>query len=118
MDGSICDQNLQLVLTILGESASAAEPRVHTTLPKVDKVEISSAEALTVPALVARPESKVMDDTLFDDNLNLLNFVMVVSLIACWMSYQLQRYWPDLEKLDGLAFVLLDTSLDFHVLSH
>jgi hypothetical protein len=67
----------------------AAEPRVQTTLPKVDKVDTSSIEAPTIPTLVARPGSKVSDDTPFDDDFNLLNFAAVVFWIACWMSFLL-----------------------------
>jgi hypothetical protein len=44
LHGSLHGQNLQLVLTILGESALAPEPMVRTTPPKVDKVDTSSAE--------------------------------------------------------------------------
>jgi hypothetical protein len=41
---SLRSQNLQHVLTISGGRAPAAEPIVHTTLPKVDKAGTSSME--------------------------------------------------------------------------
>jgi hypothetical protein len=53
LHGSLCDQNLQLVLTIPSESASAVEPKVPTTLPKVDMVDTSSTEVPMAHALVA-----------------------------------------------------------------
>jgi hypothetical protein len=56
----------------------------------VDKANISSSEAPVVQALVARPESKVPDDTLVDDDPDLLNFTIVESGIACSMSSLLQ----------------------------
>jgi hypothetical protein len=71
-----------------------------------------------VPTLVTRPGSKVLDDTPFDDDANLLNFVMAVSWMACWTSCQLQNYWFDPEKLDDLIFTLRDTGPAFPVLSH
>jgi hypothetical protein len=95
MCDSLHDQNLQLVLTILCESASAVEPTVHTTPPKVGKADTSSTEVPMVPALVARPGSKASDDTPIDDDPTLLNSIMVASLIACCTSSLLQRYWPD-----------------------
>jgi hypothetical protein len=76
---SLCGQNLQLVLTILGGSASATEPTVRTTPPKVDKVGTSSVEARMTRALVARPGSKALDDNLVDDDSNLLNLIVVES---------------------------------------
>jgi hypothetical protein len=42
-------------------------------------------------ALVARPGSKVPDDNLVDDYLNLLNFTVVESEIVCRISSRLQR---------------------------
>jgi hypothetical protein len=45
---------------------------------------------------VARPKSKAPDDNLDNDNLNLLNFVVVGSEIACRMNSRLQICWPDL----------------------
>jgi hypothetical protein len=77
--GSLCDQNLQLVLTIPSGSASEAEPTVRTTPPKVGKADTSSAEVPMVPTLVAQPGSKALDDTAFDNDLMLLNSTMVVS---------------------------------------
>jgi hypothetical protein len=50
MYGSLRDQNLKLVRTIPSESALTVEPRVRTTLSKVDT---SSVEAPTTQALVA-----------------------------------------------------------------
>jgi hypothetical protein len=47
---------------------------VRTTPPKEEKVGTSLAEAPTAQALVARPRSKVPDDTRADDNPELLNF--------------------------------------------
>jgi hypothetical protein len=92
------DHNLQLVLTILSESASAMEPTVSTTLPKMDKVDTSSVEAPTAQASIARSGSKVSDDNPIDDDPNLLNFSAVVSWITCWMSSLLQTCWPDSGK--------------------
>jgi hypothetical protein len=63
---------------------------VCTTPLKVDKANISSSEAPVVQALVARPESKVPDDTLVDDDPDLLNFTIVEYGIACSMSSLLQ----------------------------
>jgi hypothetical protein len=61
----------------------------RTTLPKEDKVGISSAEAPTAQALVARLGSKALDDTLIDDDPNLLTFGTVKSEIVCRMSSRL-----------------------------
>jgi hypothetical protein len=83
---SLHGQNPRQVLTIPGQSASVVEPMDRTTPPKEDKVGTSSAEAPTAQALVARPESEAPDDNLGDDNLNLLNFVVVGSEIACRTS--------------------------------
>jgi hypothetical protein len=58
------------------------EPMVRTALSKVGKVEKSLVEVPTVPVLVAQPGSKAPDDTPFDDDPILLNFVAVVSWIA------------------------------------
>jgi hypothetical protein len=52
---------------------------------------------------VARLGSKVPDDASVDDDPDLLNFTMAVPLIGCWMSFQSQKYWPDLGKPDGLV---------------
>jgi hypothetical protein len=71
---------------------SVAGPRVHTNLHKVDKTDTSSAEA--------RPGSTALDGNPADDDPNLLNFVVVESGIACWMSSLLQMFWPDSGKLD------------------
>jgi hypothetical protein len=62
---------------------------VRTTLPKEDKVGTSSAEAPTAQALVARPRSKVPDDTLANDDPELLYFGAVESEIVCRMSSRL-----------------------------
>jgi hypothetical protein len=83
---SLWGQNIQLVMTILGESASSAEPMVHTTQPKVDKVDTLSVEAPMVRALAAQPRSKAPDDNPADDDLDLLNFTAVGSWITWWMS--------------------------------
>jgi hypothetical protein len=72
----------------------------HTTLPKEDKVDTSSAEVPTAQALVARPRSMVPNDGLGDDNPDLLNFATVESEIVCWMSSRLQKCWPDSGKPD------------------
>jgi hypothetical protein len=72
-------QNLLKVLTFPSEVVSTTEPTVHTTLPKVDKVDTSSAEDPTAQALAAQPRSKASDDYLIDDDLDLLNFVAVES---------------------------------------
>jgi hypothetical protein len=50
---------------------------VHTTPPKEDKVGTSSAEAPTAQAMVARPKSKTSDDSLADNDPDLLNFAAV-----------------------------------------
>jgi hypothetical protein len=71
---------------------------VHTSPPKEDKVGTTSAEATTAEALVARPESKALDDNLADDDPDLLNFYTAESKIICRMSSQLQRCWLDLGK--------------------
>jgi hypothetical protein len=52
---------------------------VCTTLPKVDKAGMSSAEVPMAQALVARPGSKASNDDLFDDDPGLLNFTVVES---------------------------------------
>jgi hypothetical protein len=62
---------------------------VCTTPPKEDKAATSSAEAPTAQALVAQLRSKVLDDSLADDNPDLLNFCMAESEIVCRMSSQL-----------------------------
>jgi hypothetical protein len=55
---------------------------VHTTLPKVDKVDTSSTEVPTAQACLP-------DDNLADDDPDPLNFDMAESKIVCWMSSQL-----------------------------
>jgi hypothetical protein len=94
------------------------EPKVHTTLPKVDKVDASSVVAPTVLPLLARPGSKAPNYTPIDDDPNLLNFAMAASWIASWMSCEPQRYWPNLGKPDGPVFALTYIGHAFPVLSH
>jgi hypothetical protein len=79
-------------------------PMVHTTPSKEDKVDISSVEAPTAQALVARPRSKASDDNLADDDSDLLNFNAAESKIICWMSSQLWKSWPDSRKPDYLVW--------------
>jgi hypothetical protein len=74
---------------------------VRTTLPKEDKVGTSSTEASMAQALVTRLGSKVSDDNLTDDDLDLLNFDAVESEIICWTSSQLKMCWSDSGKSDG-----------------
>jgi hypothetical protein len=75
------------------------------TIPlKEDKVGTSSAEAPTTQALATRSGSRAPNDTLADDNLDLLNFDVAESEIVCRMSSQLQNYWPDSGKLDYLIW--------------
>jgi hypothetical protein len=73
---------------------------VHTTPPKLDKVDISSVEVPTAKALAARLGGKAPNDNLPDDDPGLLNFAAMESKIVCQMSSQLQRCWPDSDKLD------------------
>jgi hypothetical protein len=100
MCSSLHDQNLQLVLTIIGESALAAEPTVCTTPPKVDKTDPSSAEAPTTRVLVAQLGSKASDGNPADGDFDLLNFVVVESCIAYRMSSWLKMHCPDSGKPD------------------
>jgi hypothetical protein len=72
----------------------------HTTTPKKDKVGTSSVEVPTAQALVARLESKAPDDTLIDDDPDLLTSGAVESKIIYRMSSRLQSDWPDSGKLD------------------
>jgi hypothetical protein len=65
-----------------------AELMVCTTLPKVDKAGMSSAEVPMAQALVARPGSKASNDDLFDDDPGLLNFTVVESKTVSWTSPQ------------------------------
>jgi hypothetical protein len=59
------------------------ESMYHTTLPKVDKADTSSAEAPMTQTLLPRSGSKASDDAPIDDNLDLLNFTVAVSWIGC-----------------------------------
>jgi hypothetical protein len=86
---SLHSQNPTHVLTILGGSASTVAPIDRTTLPKDDKVDISSMEVPTARALVTRPESKRPDDNVVDDDPNLLNFAAVGFEVACRTSSRL-----------------------------
>jgi hypothetical protein len=60
-----------------------------TIPPKEDKVGTSSAEAPTAYALVARPGCKASDDTLTDDDPDILNFDLAESEVVCRTSFQL-----------------------------
>jgi hypothetical protein len=51
-----------------------------------DKVDTSSVEAPMAQALVARPRSKAPDDTLADDDPDLLTFDALESNTVCQMS--------------------------------
>jgi hypothetical protein len=62
---------------------------IRTTPPKEDKVDTSLVKAPTAHALVARPGSKVPDDNLANDVLDLLNFTTVESEIICRASSRL-----------------------------
>jgi hypothetical protein len=63
-------------------------------------VDTPSAEVLMTQTLVARPESKALDDNLVDNDPDLLNFDAVEPEIICRTSSRLQRCWPDSRKLD------------------
>jgi hypothetical protein len=115
---SLHGQNPQQTLTILGGSASEAEPKVRTTPPKEDKVDTSSVEVPIIQALVAQPGSKTSDDNLADDDPDLLNFVAMGSEIICQMSSWLQTCWPYSGKLDCPVFMTHDVGLAFLVLGH
>jgi hypothetical protein len=104
MRSTLCGQNPKWVLTILGGSASVAVSMVRTTAPKEDKVGTSLTEAPTAQALVARQGSKVLDDTLVDDDPDLLNFDAAECEIVCQMSSRLQNSWPNSYKLDCLVW--------------
>jgi hypothetical protein len=74
---------------------------------------------------VARLESKAPNDNLADDDLDLLNFTAVESMIVCQTSSRLQRYWPDSGKPDcpiwysgWSSFHALDAGPAFPVLGH
>jgi hypothetical protein len=84
----------------------------HTTSPKVDKEDTSSAEVPTTQALVARSGSKASNDAPVDNDSNLLNFVMAVSWMGHWMSFLPQKYWSDTEKSDGSIWEI--RWCDFH----
>jgi hypothetical protein len=62
--------------------------------------------------------SKASDDAPVDDDTDLLNFVVVVSWIGCWMSFLSQKYWHDPRKPDDLVFVTPDAGLAIFVFSH
>jgi hypothetical protein len=64
-------------------------PMVHTTLPKVEKVDMSSTEVPMAQALVAQMESKTPDDDFVDDDPGFLNFTAVGSETVCRMSPRL-----------------------------
>jgi hypothetical protein len=66
--------NPQQVLTIPDGSTLVVESMDRTTLPKMDKMDTSSAEAST-----AQSRSKALDDAHVDDDLDLLNVVAAVS---------------------------------------
>jgi hypothetical protein len=59
---------------------------VRTTAPKVDMVDISSAEAPMAQALVARSGSKPPDDAPIDGNPDILNSTAAMSWIVGWTS--------------------------------
>jgi hypothetical protein len=59
---------------------------VRTTPPKVDKVGISSVEVPMAHALLVQPRSKALDDTLTDDDPDLLTFGVAESKIICRIS--------------------------------
>jgi hypothetical protein len=72
----------------------------RTIPPKEDKVGTSSSEGPTAQALAAQSGSKVPDDTLTDDDPDLLNFDEAESEITYRMSSQLWSCWPDSGKPD------------------
>jgi hypothetical protein len=86
LHSSLHGQNPQQVLTNPGGSASAMVPMVHTTAPKEDKVDTSSAEVPTDQALATRLGCKALDDNLANDDPGPLNFDVVESEILCWTS--------------------------------
>jgi hypothetical protein len=109
----------------LGGSASVVVFMVRTTPPKEDKAGTSSVVAPTAQALVARSGSKAPDDSLADDDPDLLNFAAAKPEIICRMSSRLQNCWPDVVKLDCLIwhfewsdFHAPDAGSDFLVLGH
>jgi hypothetical protein len=80
---SLHDQNPELVLTILGGSASMVAPMDRIIPPKEDKVDTSSTKVPTAQTLVARPKSKAPDDNLDDDDPDLQKFTVAESKIIC-----------------------------------
>jgi hypothetical protein len=76
----------------------------RTIPPKEDKMGTSSAEAPMAHALVGQSGSKASDDTLADDDPDILNFDMAETEIVCRMSSQLQNCWPDSGKQDCLVW--------------
>jgi hypothetical protein len=82
-------QNLQQVLTIPGGRASTVEPKVCTTLPKVDKAGTSSMDVPMAQTLVAQLRGKAPDGNRADDDPGLLNFTVAESEIICRMSSRL-----------------------------
>jgi hypothetical protein len=64
-------------------------PMVCTIPRKEDKVDTPSAEVLMTQTLVARPESKALDDNLVDNDPDLLNFDAVEPEIICRTSSRL-----------------------------
>jgi hypothetical protein len=67
---------------------------------------------------VAQSGSKVSNDALVDDDPDLLNFAMMVSWVIGWMSFLLQKYWPDPGKSNGPVFATPDAGSVISVLSH
>jgi hypothetical protein len=84
----------------------------------VDKVDTSSAEAPMAHALVGWSSNKALDDAPIDDDPDFLNFAVAVPWNGCWMSFLLQKYWPDPRKLDDLVIVTPDAGLAISVFSH
>jgi hypothetical protein len=74
----------------MGGSASVVVSMVRTTSPTKDKVDTSSAEAPTTQVFVAQLGSKASDDTLANDDPDLLNFGVAESRIICRTCSRLQ----------------------------
>jgi hypothetical protein len=72
----------------------------RTIPPKEDNAGTSTTKAPMSQALVARLGSKVSDDTLADDDLDLLNFDEAESEITCRTTSRLRSCWPDSGKPD------------------
>jgi hypothetical protein len=70
---SLHSQNPPRVLTISGGSASAMEPTIRTSPPKMDKVGTSSMKIPMVWALVTQLGSEAPNDSPIDDDPDLLN---------------------------------------------